>query len=79
MRAWVRWLTHAGKYVSPAGLWWAERFEPLVLSAAVLVLSPQGGTLTRSIALLVCDPCGVESVFLYAYPRVRCATRGDRL
>ena len=48
----------------------------LVLSAAVLVLSPQGGARNRSIARLVCDPCGVERVFLCDYPRVRCATRG---
>ena len=64
-----RWLTHTGKYVSPAGLWDAIGCILLVLSAAVLVLD-------RWLALVVCDPCGVEGVCFGVYPRMRCATRG---
>jgi hypothetical protein len=51
----------------------------------LVVLSPQGGARaqrsgdrTSSGALLVCDPCEVEAVF-FAYPRVRCETRGSSL
>jgi len=63
--AWVRWLTHPGK--GCVARW-------VVVGGAVGTSRAQrSGTRTRSIARLVCDPCGVERFFYAIIPG--CAAR----